>query len=426
MTNPTVTVEEPAPAGSPRVVRERLAPAVRRLFGFIVPVNISIYLIIGAVPNLLLPLQVDGIDSANKVANLAIVTGIGAIAAMIISPIAGLVSDRTRSRFGRRAPWMVGGALATGAALVGMGLANGIAQLVVAWTIVQIAINFVISPLSALLPDRVPSSARGAFAALSGIGSMVGILAGTAVAGAFAQNIPSAYLVLPGVMLVMVTLFVVLCPDQSSRDQQNEPFSLVVFLKTFWVSPAKHPDFFWGFMSRLLLFTGYFAVTGYQLFILTDYIHLEQSAAVGAVVTLGAVSLVGILLTTIISGPLSDKIRRRKVFVITGAVVMAGAMVIPLLMPTLLGMIIFTVICGLGFGCYVSVDAALMSQVLPGESTFAKDLGVLNIAATLPQTVAPFLSGAVVLLLGFPALFPVGAVLAVLGALAIIPIKSVR
>ena len=424
MTNPALAAEQNLLAGDVGR-RAKLTGPVRRLVGFIIPVYIGVYLVIGAVPSLLLPLQVQGIDETHKAANLAIITGVGAFVAMIASPIAGLVSDRTRSRFGRRAPYLVFGSLATGLALVGMGFANGVVQLVIAWSIVQLTLNFVISPLTALMPDRVPSPVRGLFSSLLGLGTMIGIIAGQVAGAAFAKNIQAGYFVLPGVMLVVITLFVILCPDKSSRDQVNEPFSLGVFLRTFWVSPRKHPDFFWGFLGRLLLFTGYFAVSGYQLYVLQDYIHLGSKAA-GIVPLLGIVNLVGVVVTMSFSGPLSDRLGRRKIFVIVASCVMGAAMLIPLFSPTLIGMIAFTLLVSFGFGTYMSVDGALMADVLPSADSFAKDLGVLNIAATLPQTIGPFLSGIVVVVAGYAALFPVGLVLAVLGALAIIPIKSVR
>lgn len=67
--------------------------------------NIGIFMIWGAVPGILLPLQVQGIvGDSNKAGALALVATIGAFAAMLAQPVAGMVSDRTRSRFGRRAP----------------------------------------------------------------------------------------------------------------------------------------------------------------------------------------------------------------------------------------------------------------------------------------------------------------------------------
>ena len=60
-----------------------------------------------------------------------------------------------------------------------------------------------------------------------------------------------------------------------------------------------------------------------------------------------------------------------------------------------------TFIAGLGFGMFQAVDTALMSEVLPSAKSFAKDLGVVNIAATLPQTLAPGVAGLIVLSFGF-------------------------
>lgn len=419
LTDPGVPAP-PDPAPHPT-----LSAPVKRLFAFIVPVNISIYIVVGAVPGVLLPLQVQGIDEANKAANLAVVTGIGAFAAMVISPIAGFVSDRTRSRFGRRAPWLLSGALASGLTLFSMGFANGVIQLVIAWTIMQITLNVMISPLTALLPDRVPAAVRGTFSTFVGIGMMVGILGGQVLGAGLAENIRTAYLVLPGLMIIMVVLLLVFCPDVDSRPRVNEPFSAAMFLRTFWVDPRRHPDFFYGFLSRLALYTGYYVITGYQLYLLQDFIGLG-ARAIALVPVLGLVNLVAVMASIAVAGPLSDRIGRRKPIVITAALVMSMAMLVPLLMPTVPGMLAFTAICSLGFGAYMSVDAALMSEVLPSESTFAKDLGVLNIASTLPQTIGPFLGGAIVVSLGYAALFPVGIVLAIAGALSIVPIKSVR
>jgi len=400
---------------------------LRRLLGWIIPTNISIFIIWGAVPGLLLPLQVAGIDPVNKIANIAVVMTVSAFAAMLAQPIAGLLSDRTRSRFGRRAQWMVGGVLIGGLALIGMAMASTLVQIGIAWVIVQVAYNFTQGPLSAILPDRVPRAARGTFSAMAGLGSMLGALGGQIVGSIFfSKNIPTGYMFFAGLALVVITLFVVFNPDHSSVDNEREPFSLKVFLGTFWVSPKKHPDFFWAFTGRLLLYTGYFAVTGFQLYILSDYIGLGLDGAAAAIPIFGLSSLAGIIISTLVSGPLSDKLGRRKIFVFISSVVVGLALLIPMIMPTFEGWLIFSIVSGLGFGCFSAVDQALMSEVLPSKDSFAKDLGVVNIAATLPQTLAPGLAGAVVLAFGYVGLFPIGIILSILGAFAVWFIKAVK
>lgn len=398
---------------------------LRRLMVWILPANLSIFLVWGAVPGILLPQQITlTLGEQDKVANLAIVASIGAFVAMLAQPIAGQVSDRTRSRFGRRAPWILVGALAGGLALVGLAFANSLVGIVIAWTLVQIGYNFAQGPLSAMMPDRVPVSRRGTFSALFGIGGMVGALGGQIVGSLFFNSITAGYIIFAVIAVIVLSLFVITNPDYSSRNFASEPFSFAEFLRTFWVNPVKHPDFFWAFTGRMLLNIGYFVVTAYQLFLLTDYFDVERPETV--IPLLGLLGIVGIMVSTAISGPLSDRVGRRKPFVIASATVTSLAYLFPWIWPDLTSWIIMTVIAGFGIGMFQAVDTALISEVLPSAKSFAKDLGVVNIAGTLPQALAPGVAGAIVLLFGYPALFPIAIVLGLLGAVAVLFIKSVR
>ncbi len=405
--------------------RVKITGPLRKLLLWMLPANLGVFVLWGAIPGVLLPLQITAIDPVNKVANLALVSTIGAFAAMLAQPIAGAISDRTRSKFGRRAPWMVAGSLIGGLALIGMSMANALVQVAIAWTMVQIAYNFVQGPLSAILPDRVPVRARGTFAAIAGAAAMLGAIGGQVVGASLAASIGTGYVILAGVTLITTTLFVVFNPDASSKDTALPTFELIDFLRTFWVNPVKYPDFAWAFIGRLLLYTGYFAVTGYTLFLLSDYVGLGDEA-VGYVPVLGLISLAAMLPMIVISGPISDRVGKRKIFVFISSVIVGLGLLIPWILPTLGGMMAMAAVCGLGFGAFQSVDQALMTEVLPSADSFAKDLGVVNIAATLPQTLAPGVGGAIVLAFTYAGLFPVGIVLSVLGAFAVFMIKSVK
>jgi len=429
--NPSEPASAIAAGAADALTAENLEGAVkirgplRRLLLWLIPANLGLFVIWGAVPGILLPLQVTGIDPANKVANLAVITTIGAFAAMLAQPIAGAISDRTRSRFGRRAPWLVGGALIGALALIGMSFANGIVQVAIAWVIVQVAYNFVQGPLSAILPDRVPRGALGTFAALGGMAAMIGAIGGQVLGASFASSIGTGYIALAGFSILTITLFIVFNKDKSSAELEVPPFQLLKFIAAFWVSPVKHPDFFWAFVGRLLLYTGYFSVTGYNLFLLQDYVGLGDEG-VGYVAVIGLIGLAGMIPAILISGPLSDKFGRRKIFVFISSVLVGVGLAIPLISPTLGGMMLMGFVTGLGFGAFQSVDQALMTEVLPSAESFAKDLGVVNIAATLPQTLAPAVGGAVVLAFGYAGIFPVGIVLSIVGAFAVFRIRSVR
>ncbi|MFC1404125.1 MULTISPECIES: MFS transporter [Streptacidiphilus] len=415
----------PAPPAAREGERVKVRGPLLRLLLCLVPANLSLYVLWGAIPTVLLPLQVNAIDPGDKVGALATVSTVGAVAAMVAQPLAGAVSDRTRSRFGRRAPWLVAGSLIGGLCLVGMALANGIVQLAIAWTCVQIAYNFVQAPLSAILPDRVPVSARGIFSALGGLASMIGAVGGQVLGASFAQHIGAGYCALAGFSIVMLTLLAVFNRDASNLGTEREPFNPRAFLRTFWISPTRHPDYFWAFLGRLLLYTGYFAVTGYNLYLLQDYIGLGPGAT-AQVAALGLIGLAATVPAIVIGGVVSDRLGRRKILVFISSALVAAGLVIPWAVPSLTSMYLMAIVVGFGFGAFGSVDQVLMTQVLPSEESFAKDLGVVNIAASLPQVLAPTVGGVIVTVFGYAGLFPVGIGLSLLGAFAVFRIRSVR
>lgn len=396
---------------------------INRLIAWVFPAGLVIAMI-SAIPGVLVPLQLQLIDAANKEANLALVLSVSGAGSLLAGPIAGQVSDRTRSRFGRRTPWIVLGSLVVALALVGMAFAGSVWGITIAWFFVQVAMGFVQGPFSAILPDRVPLQRRGVFAAASGIALMTGAVVGSILAAALADSYVVGYLVFAVLVVVMLVTFVVFNPDHSSRDLQVDKLEWMDFIRTFWVNPVKHPDFFWAFTARLVLFTGYNMVIGYQFYILSDYIGIERPQ--DFIPLFGAIGLLGIIIGTVVSGPLSDRFGRRKPFVFGASVAMACALFVPWFWPTIAGWGAMFAVLALGFGMYVAVDTALMSQVLPSAKSFGKDLGVINIAASLPATIGPVAAGVVIALFGYVGLFPVGIVLSLLGAFAIWPIKSVR
>jgi len=133
--------------------------------------------------------------------------------------------------------------------------------------------------------------------------------------------------------------------------------------------------------------------------------------------------LAGLLMTM---GSLGDRIGRRKPIVLVAGLLIAGGSAIPLLLPTIAGVLLSSAIVGAGFGAFVAVDQALMSSLLPDPDAYAKDLGVLNLAATLPNTIAPLAAGGIVLALGYRALFIAAFAIALCGACAVLPIRRVR
>jgi MFS family permease len=409
------------PAASP--------PATKRLLPSMLVAGLTLFATYAGLIAILLPTQVQVLfGEKHAEANLAVVTTTSFVFTLFAQPLAGAFSDRTRSRFGRRAPWMVIGALVGGILLLGMGSLKQLVWLTVFWVVIQVALNFLQAPLTTITADRFPRSKRGGASAMLGIGMQVGGMVGVMVASALAAQFGVAYSVFGIGVIVVTVLFVLVNRDWSSKDAPVDPFRWGAFFKGFWVNPRKHPDFAWAFAARFLLILGYFVVSSYQLYMLQKYIGLSLPAAQGAVLTLTLVAFVPTLIAIGLSGWWSDRIGRRKAFIYVASVIMAVGFAMPLIMPNMTGMVVMSIVNGLGFGVYMAVDAALMTEVLPNASgAAAKDLGILNVATNIPQALSPSIALLIISALGgYAMLFVFAIVFVVLAAIATAPIKGVK
>jgi MFS family permease len=378
--------------------------------------------------NLLLANQMTRIDEANKVSNLALVTSVSFAVAIVVQPLVGALSDRTRTRLGRRAPWMLAGAAAVAVALFTIGHTGAIPAVMACWICLQLGNNGVSAPASAILPDRVPENNRGAASALIGIGMMVGAALGTIAAGLMAANLPAAYSVFALLVIVGVVAFVFFNPDRTGSAGEPEPFKLGQFLKGFWINPLKHPDFAWAFIARFLFVLSYFAVTTYALYILTDYVGMSLEEANLRIGLVNAGTIAAALVAIPLGGFLSDKTGRRKPFIYAASVFMAAGLAAPLIWPGFWSVFFLACCFGVGFGLYQACDYVLMTLVLPDPAGQAgKDMGVLNVANAIPNALAPAVGGMIVLATGgYTGLFAASIAMAVLAGLALIPIKKVQ
>ncbi|MCP3818492.1 MFS transporter [Streptomyces sp. A3M-1-3] len=398
------------------------APRQRGLMLLLLVANSSMLAVYMGVGSVLLPTQIASIDPANKVAILGVVGGVSAVFATAFNPIAGALSDRT----GRRNPWILGGALASLAALAFLGNVHTALLVGIGWCLVQATMNVYQAAVTAVVPDRIPAARRGTASALVGLALPIGGTAGVLIGSQTADHLRTGYLILGAIVAGAAVLLATFCRDLPKR----APAPAVPRREKLaaFMSALAHHDFRWAFIGRALMILGYFSVIGYQLYILDDHIALPaglEPAAAMAILT--PVSMVAMAVSTVAGGMLSDRWNRRKVFVGVSAAVTGLVTVIPVVSPTWTGMLVFSALNGLAFGCFMAVDTAVVTLVLPKAEDAARDMGVLNIANAGPQIIAPFVASAIVTTLGgYASLFLIGGALSLLGALAIVPIRGVR
>ncbi len=389
--------------------------------------NIALWLGVYAPIQVLLPKQAELLDAVNKETVLGLVMGFGAAVALVANPAIGLLSDRTCSRFGRRHPWTVAGAIVAAVGLAVLALAPTVAVMIVGWCLVQGGLNGMLAALMAALPDRVPVQQLAVVGGLVGIAQMLGTVLGAVVVVVVLgiAGLPLAYAVCAGIVVIGAACFVLRTPDARLPIESRPPWVLRQVLRDFWVSPRKHPDFAWAWSCHFMINLGNAFGTLYLLFFLQDAVHYPDPEN-GLLIMMGLYG-VALVAGAALAGHFSDKSGRRKPYVLAASGVMALAALLLVGWQSWPVALAASPLLGVGFGAYMAVALAMLTQVLPTAQNRAKDFGIINIANSLPQVVAPLVTPLVLAYLGgYPGLFAASAVATLLAAVLVLRVKAVR
>jgi MFS family permease len=376
-------------------------------------------------------------------------TAAGGIFAMLVPILAGYLSDRTSSRWGRRRPWMVVG---TAFNVIGLGLlafAGSPAMVVLAYVFVQSSNNAASAAYAGVIPDVVPAMERGRASGLLGTMNQLGTVVGVGLVGVVLGELGSnrsgligGYAVIVVILLASLLISVRAIHESPSNfrsphtatRRQIPPLALaaaVSFLVALaavltvlvfslgtiawavggvalasgatavatglrvpgirrFLSPFANHDFFWVFLTRFLTTLGIWSVLPFVAFYFQDVIHVSNAGAASAIWLLAVIG--GAILPSIIGGHLSDRLGRRKLFVYLSSGIQAAVVSVLVfgLITSLPLMYVLGILFGIGYGMYYAVDWALACDVLPDcEGAAGKDMGLWHTSFTLPQALAP-------------------------------------
>jgi MFS family permease len=369
---------------------------------------------------LVLPNQFDALDPAHKVRDFGVVSGGTGLAALVALPLFGALCDRTRSRFGRRRVWMIGGTVVFAAGLIATGLQTTWVGVGIAWLIATLGIDMATAGATAAIADEVPDEQRGSISAAIYGPQAVGILVGVGLLTALDNSGVLGYGVLALLLVMSAAPFLIWYRD--APNIPTPPLTLRSMTRGAWTGNA---DFGWAFGGRLLVNLGNALGTTYLLYFLQDDLKVDDPD--NALLLLSLVYLVFTLAATVIGGRASDRSGRRRSYVVIAAGLQAVAAFLLTSFPSFGMAVIGAAFLGAGYGAYMSVDQALITAVLPDPATRAQDLGIMNVGSVGPQALAPLAASLVINELGgYPVLFATSGVTTVIGALLVYRIRSVR
>jgi MFS family permease len=409
--------------GAPAALAEPVVPVRRSWIGLLFAANLGLWMALFTPIQILLPVQISAIGVSSKETALGWVTALGAFVAIVANPLSGAFSDRTRLRiagraYGRRHAWTLGGLALSVLSLLALAEVHTIAGVAIGWAGAQLGLNIMLATLSAAVPDRVPVDQRGLVSGWIGMPQALGLVLGAVLATAVFTGNSAGYLAMAVALVVLALPFPLLTPD--------DPLPPSVRIdKTRWrIDLRKHPDYAWAWGTRFLVQLGNALGTLYLLYFLTDRVKLADPETGLLIMIL--LYTVGMIATAVFGGRRSDVSGKRKVFVVWSGVVIAIAALVLAIWPTWPAALVASVLLGAGYGVYLAVDTALITQVLPEATHRAKDLGVINIASAAPQVLGPALAAPIVTHLGgYPTLYAVTAAVTLLGSVMVVQIRSV-
>ena len=351
---------------------------------------------------------------------LAVVAGTGALVALCTNIVVGALADRSLATRGSRRRWAGLGTLVATLALIALARTNSLLAVTVAWALVQFGVNSTYCVVAAFIPDRVPAKDRGFMSAWFALGQTFGIVLGlgfVAVA-AYAINVELIVLAFGYLVLSLPLLYIKNAARTSSPRRVSLYYALLTsFRNLTW-------DFRYAWAIRFIATTGNALAVIYLLYYIKDSLRLHNPSRVEVIAVLCAV--VFTVCAAMIFGRASDRAGRRKSYVGAALIVMSVAYVVLATWRSLSGVLVSASILGLGYGIYLSVDQALMTEVLPDSSRYAQDLGVLNLANAGPQVFAPVLAAAVVSTsMGYAGLYLLVAMIMLVGLWPLKRIESV-
>ncbi len=361
-------------APSPGVTQERpLLP-----FSHLLKLSIywfGILTIWGGLNNIILPSRIDDIDKAHAGFLLAVINGAAVLMAIVVQPTVGMISDYTVTRWGRRKPYIVIGASLDVLFLIGLALSQTYLMILVFLVLLQFSSNFAQGPFQGYVPDLVPARQVATASGLMGVMIVMGQIAGVGVATiGIALNLGLATVGLG--LIELATAVVLVTSVREGSGAPARPGSWLKVATSAWGTDIlRESNVLWLLLVRLL-FLGAVNATNLVLFYFERTHGMSESEA-GTLVFLGTL-VVGVA-TAAAAFPgarLSDRFGRRPMIWAACAIASAGMALVALAPSPWLAIAAF-VPFGIGVGIFLSVDWALMTDVIPKETT-GRYMGILN------------------------------------------------
>jgi MFS family permease len=335
---------------------------------------------------------------------VGVLTSVGVVVAIVVQPTIGAISDNTRSRLGRRKPYIIWGtlfdllflALAAFAFLTaGPGDVPKFVLFAGAVVLLQFSSNFAQGPYQGYVPDLVPSSQVGVASGLFGAANLAGNLGGALVAIVFLNELQfplGVFLFVGAVELITMLITVLRVPDSPGPPTDR---TLPQRARAAWGTDIlQQRSYVWLLISRLFVLMAMTSLSVFGVLTLRNVYGLEQAAAENSffpiLLAFGATALI----SAVPGGWLSTRIGRKPVIYGGIAFGIVSAAVIGVSQEYAL-VVLMAIPMGVCYGVFAAVDWALMTDIIP-KAESGRYMGISNVVTGGSQAIAPLIGGVLI------------------------------
>ncbi|MBA3531266.1 MAG: MFS transporter [Ardenticatenales bacterium] len=323
-------------------------------------------------PSQLLALGGEGAEATR----LGLVSFVGLLAAMLVQPVAGALSDELRPRWGRR------GLLALGVLLLLTSLlfyrmAQTLIAVFLGYLLVQVAASLAQAAQQGFLPDLISPEQRGVASGLKGFMDLAGAMLAFVVLGELLNRGGSstALLVIGGVILLAFILTLLLVREPT------EPIQPTLQHRALWeafrLDLREHHAFVWLIVSRFCFLLGTYAVGRFLLLFVAERLRLDPTqAAEETGILLGLLTLVTALAHPL-AGWSTDRLGRLPLM-LAGAALSALGVLLLILAQSQGQILLFGSLMALGSAAFASANWAYTADLAP-QAEAGRFFGLANI-----------------------------------------------
>lgn len=387
---------------------------------FVTIFNFAIsFMWIALLTNILPTCVLNFVGEIKKGTYLGILTTAGAAIALFTNPIIGLISDNSSFKIGKRKFFMIYGTFFLTISLLLLTYTKTFILFLISFLLVQFFANFASAPFFALIPDTVPKKQRGTSSGLMGFFNTIGRICGVLIAGYFLGHpeitkkiiLTSPYLLkgliqkIVGNSPLPILIFIIIAINfvcvaitcikikEIPQKQKTKRLTLSLFSDAFKFNIKENLSFAYFLLSRGLNFLAIYTLVTFLLYYIKDYLGVGNIEEANQKISflMFIISIVAVP-AAIYSGYLSDKLGKRKILIYISTFIMIASSVLFIIIKTFNMALLIGMVFGFSFGAYDTLSWALGFDLLPKDS-YAKNVGIFNIANILPQVIAPAIGG---------------------------------